>query len=202
MFNSDANQDQFVNKILNGKLNGYFVDIGSGEPISHNNTYFFESFGWKGICIENNQEYAHDYAIRSCKFFNQNALTTDYKNILEKDKAPLLIDYLSVDIDELSTNAIKLLPHNQYKFRIITIEHDAYIHGNYYRQLQRDFLSELGYHLLASNVRIPDQCFRMLSGLNHLDNNGFEDWWVHPSLGKNHYSFDGLLPEDLLAQLS
>jgi len=43
MFKSDAFQDQFVHKILNGKRNGYFVDIGSCGAINSNNTYFFES---------------------------------------------------------------------------------------------------------------------------------------------------------------
>ncbi len=145
--------------------------------------------------------YAPSYSERRCTFINQNALTVDYTNVLENDNAPLFIDYLSVDIDELSIDAIKLLPHDKYTFGVITIEHDGYIYGNRYRQPQREFLKSLGYHLLGSNVRVPDRHFRSLSTLNHLDNNGFEDWWVHPSLEKNHYMFNHIYPEDLIAQL-
>ncbi len=201
MFRSDAYQDQFVYKLLNQKRNGYFVDIGSCGAINSNNSYFFESLGWRGICVEIDTGYAPSYSERRCTFINQNALTVDYKTVLESDNAPLFIDYLSVDIDELSIDAIKLLPHDKYTFGVITIEHDGYIYGNRYRQPQREFLKSLGYHLLGSNVRVPDRHFRSLSTLNHLDNNGFEDWWVHPSLEKNQYMFNHIYPEDLIAQL-
>ncbi len=201
MFRSDAYQDQFVYKLLNQKRHGYFVDIGSCGAINSNNSYFFESLGWRGICVEIDKGYAPSYSERRCTFINQNALTVDYTNVLENDNAPLFIDYLSVDIDELSIDAIKLLPHDKYTFGVITIEHDGYIYGNRYRQPQREFLKSLGYHLLGSNVRVPDRHFRSLSTLNHLDNNGFEDWWVHPSLQKNHYMFNHIYPEDLIAQL-
>lgn len=201
MFNADAYQDQFVYKLLNQKRNGYFIDIGSCDAIKSNNSYLFESLDWRGICVEISHGYAPSYSHRRCRFINQDALTVDYKHILEHDYAPKFIDYLSVDIDELSINAIKLLPHDQYQFRVITIEHDGYIHGNRYRHPQREFLTSLGYHLLGSNIRVPDRHFRSLSGLNHLDNNGFEDWWVHPSLEKNHYTFDHIFPENLITQL-
>ena len=201
MFRSDAFQDQFVHKILNGKRDGYFVDIGSCGAINSNNTYFFESLGWNGICIEIEKGYADTYHQRRCVFINQNALTVNYHDLFESNNAPKWIDYLSVDIDELSVEAIKLLPHNEYKFGVITIEHDGYIHGDQYRNQQREFLNSLGYYLLGSNVRVPDRHFRSLSSLNHLDNNGFEDWWVHPSLNLNNLYFDKSFPEDLINKL-
>lgn len=201
MFRSDAYQDKFVHKIYNGKRNGYFVDIGSCGAIDSNNSYVFESLGWKGICIEINPGYANSYHQRSCTFINQNALTIDYKDLFERNNAPKQIDYLSVDIDELSIDALKLLPHDTYTFGVITIEHDGYIYGDKYRTQQREFLTNLGYHLLGSNVRVPDRHFKSLSTLNHLDNNGFEDWWVHPTLNLNSHKFDKLFPEDLLSRL-
>jgi len=51
---SDDRQDEFVANILKFKLGGYYLDIGSCASVGSNNTYFFESFGWKGICIEKN----------------------------------------------------------------------------------------------------------------------------------------------------
>jgi len=86
MFRSDAYQDQFVYKLLNQKRHGYFVDIGSCGAINSNNSYFFESLGWRGICVEIDKGYAPSYSERRCTFINQNALTVDYTNVLENDK--------------------------------------------------------------------------------------------------------------------
>ena len=201
MFTSDAYQDQFANKILNGKRNGFFVDIGSCTAINSNNTFFFESLDWIGICVEINPSYSTTYQYRKCKFINDNALNLDYKKIFQQENAPKMIDYLSVDIDELSLEAIKLLPHDEYQFKIITIEHDGYIYEDKYRKQQREFLKGLGYHLFAGNIRVPEVHFRSLNGLNHLDNNGFEDWWTHPSLNKSNFAFENIYPESLLLQI-
>jgi hypothetical protein len=38
MYNSQACQDLFVEKMTHGKLNGYFLEIGSNHPITHNNS--------------------------------------------------------------------------------------------------------------------------------------------------------------------
>jgi hypothetical protein len=196
MFNAGAYQDQFTHKILNEKRNGYFVDIGSCGPIDYNNTYFFESIGWKGICVEMNQLYAQSYGSRTCKFINQNALNINYKNVFEEENFPKTIDYLSLDIDELSLDALLILPHDDYIFNVITIEHDFYIHGDKYKKKQRDFLLSKKYHLIGSNVKIP----RGKNGRKE-ENVGFEDWWIHPSLGKNHYYFDNLFPEDIISDI-
>lgn len=47
-------QDYFLdNYVFEGKTNGYFVDIGTFEPIFDNATYFFEkNRGWRGVAIE------------------------------------------------------------------------------------------------------------------------------------------------------
>jgi len=196
MFKSDAFQDQFVHKILNGKRNGYFLDIGSCGAINSNNTYFFESLGWRGICVEINPSYAQDYILRTCKFINQDALKINYKNVFEQENFPKTIDYLSLDIDELSLEALLILPHNDYIFNTITIEHDFYIYGDKYKKRQREFLLSKGYHLVGSNVKVP----RGKNGRKE-ENVGFEDWWIHPSLEKNHYYFDNLFPEDIISSL-
>ena len=41
-FNGEAHQDKFVVNMLNGKKNGFFVEIGSYDPIYANNTYILE----------------------------------------------------------------------------------------------------------------------------------------------------------------
>ena len=50
---SQAQQDVFILNILKGKQNGYFVELGSNDPIVINNTFLLEThFNWKGIMIE------------------------------------------------------------------------------------------------------------------------------------------------------
>lgn len=50
---SQLGQDMWVNEILNGKKNGFFVEIGAHDGITLSNSYFFEKeLNWKGICIE------------------------------------------------------------------------------------------------------------------------------------------------------
>jgi FkbM family methyltransferase len=50
---SQFSQDLIVDKLLNGMLNGVFVDIGSNHPLFNSNTAFFEyARSWSGICID------------------------------------------------------------------------------------------------------------------------------------------------------
>jgi hypothetical protein len=93
-------------------------------------------------------------------------------------------------------DALLILPHNDYTFNVITIEHDFYIYGDKYKKRQREFLLSKGYHLVGSNVKVP----RGKNGRKE-ENVGFEDWWIHPSLEKNHYYFDNLFPEDIISNL-
>lgn len=171
MFFSDARQDEFVANILNFKRDGYFVDIGSCSAIGSNNTFFFEGLNWNGLCVELNSSYNESYNFRKCNYMNGNALTLDYASIFKNLNFPQSIDYLSMDIDELSFEALIKIPHDKYKFKVITIEHDAYRLGDSYRTQQRDFLFSLGYELAIGNVFIEQNGYE--------PNSPFEDWWVN-----------------------
>ena len=47
---SQASQDIFVRILTNNKKNGTFLEIGSNDPITHNNSYVLESENnYKGI---------------------------------------------------------------------------------------------------------------------------------------------------------
>lgn len=48
--------------------NGYFVDIGCGDPFNINNTYLLELNGWKGIAVDANLQ---DYSSRKNTIFYQ-----------------------------------------------------------------------------------------------------------------------------------
>jgi hypothetical protein len=178
VFYSDAKQDEFAANILNFKKDGYSVDIGSCHSIISNNTFTFQELDWTSISVEINSQYNNSYYTRKKgTHYNEDALQINYKEIFEENEFPNIIDYLSLDVDTLSLSVLKILPFSDYKFRVITIEHDAYLYGDKYRSKQREILNELGYHLICSNVLVPNP---QHSGYNGEDC-PFEDWWIHPS---------------------
>lgn len=168
---SQAMQDIFVLSILNGKTQGTYVEIGGDTPLFINNTYLLESkFAWTGISLDINQNKVQDYNnIRKNKCICTDATTTDYESIFVKNKLPTQIDYLQLDIDPpmQTLSALKKLPHNKYRFSIITYETDLYNGGAEAQIESRKLLLSLGYELIIQNVA----------------NEGypFEDWYVDPT---------------------
>ena len=189
-FYSDAKQDQFAANILQFKKDGYCVDIGSCHSISSNNTYYFQSLNWKSISVEIESSYNQSYASRrNGVHLNANALEIDYKKIFEDYKFPKNIDYLSLDIDTLSIDVLKILPLDDYRFKVITIEHDGYLYGDKYRDEQRGILSSYGYLLLCSNVYVEQPGYE---GKEY----PFEDWWIDPK------EFDDKIVEKIKSESS
>jgi hypothetical protein len=76
-----------------------------------------------------------------------------------------------MDIDTLSFECLSKLPHEDYRFKVITIEHDYYLYGDKYRQKQRDLLAKFNYKLICSDVLVPPHFIQK-------ENCAFEDWWV------------------------
>jgi hypothetical protein len=174
MFYSDARQDQFVANILGFKKNGVYIDIGSCHSIISNNTFFFDSLNWRGICIEINSEFNESYSSRNnCTFLNTDAVEVNYNKIFIDNNFPKSIDYLSLDIDTLSLHVLSKLPLDEWRFKVITIEHDSYLYGDEYRKKQRDILESEGYFLVCSDVYVQQPGFDR-------PNSSFEDWWIDP----------------------
>jgi hypothetical protein len=173
MYNSDAKQDLFVSKILQNKKNGTYLDIGSCHSSMSNNTFYFDNFlSWRGICVEINSEFNESYSARkNCLLINDDATKLDYKKIFYDLNFPKTIDYLSLDVDTASLDVLKLLPITEYKFNVITIEHDYYLYGDSYREPQRKILEENGYLLICGDVFVQQYGFDK-------PNCSFEDWWV------------------------
>lgn len=168
---SQAAQDKFVYMILYGLLGkqdqGYYFEIGAGDPINDSNSYFFEKeLKWDGVSIDISQGYMKQWhAIRNNLLLHEDATKSDYSTILQS--FPKIIDYLSLDIDEGYTDVLKNIPFKEYTFKVITIEHDFYRYGDTYRKEERQILESFGYYLLCSDVSMTGLCF--------------EDWWIHPS---------------------
>lgn len=167
---SDLGQESFVLSTLKEKRNGYYVELGSGDPSDGNNTKLLESdFGWKGVALEINSSLVEAYSqTRSNPCIEADALTFDYVKYFKDNAFPRVIDYLQIDIDGHETGhcllALLALPMLKYRFRVITIEHDLCVdfRREGMRNAQREILDNLGYRLIAQ-----------------LDS---EDWWVDVNL--------------------
>jgi len=184
MFNSDAKQDQFVANIFNFKKEGSFLDIGSNNAVTANNTCFLDKSGWEGVCVEIDPQFNSSYGGRSCTYINQNALTVNWESVFKENnfdtKYLKNIDYLSLDIDQMSTSVLAKLPMDEYKFKVITIEHDYYIYGDKYKSIQKEYLKEKGYFLLCEDVGVQ-QSGHFFGQPWHAKHLPFEDWWIHPN---------------------
>ena len=169
---SESLQDRFALKIGNISGLNTYIEIGSGHPVKGNNTYLLEQKGWKGFSIELDPELVHEFTnVRGNPVFCADGTEFDYLTKLSDLDLGLNIGYLQVDIDP-SVQSLKTLlkvPFGTHKFAAITFEHDAYRSEPQIRELQRRYLLDFGYVLIASNVKVN----RLFA---------YEDWWVHPDL--------------------
>lgn len=162
---SEVGQDEYAYRVLGSPNKGTFLDIGSGLPVQRNNSYALEQLGWKGYCVD-----AGDHAKLYEKerplatFIKVDARTADWNKILQ---GTTLIDYLSFDVDESTTDVLRAFPWDRIQFRVITIEHDAYRTGQEPRDEIRDTLTLRGYVLARANVKTDW-------------GKEFEDWFIHP----------------------
>lgn len=170
---SQVLQDVFVLSVLNGKTNGRFFEIGAGNPEFISNTKLLtSSFNWSGVSIDCVEEYKHSWELhrKNDKFILCDALTVDYDELFSENYgSQTTIDYLQCDIEpSINTlTALKRLPHDKYRFRVITFETDLYTgqRAHAVREESRSFLMNLGYELIVGDVIVGNS-------------NPFEDWWV------------------------
>jgi hypothetical protein len=177
---SQASQDKFIAHLFDFKKNGYVVDIGSEGP--QNNSQFLASFlDWKAICIDMKPG---DYSNRGkTRFYQLDATTINYVDLFKENDFPNVIDYVSIDADDMTNTVLKVLPLKDFVFSAITIEHDAYVDEDRRKPEQRKILTEAGYHLLCSDVSF-------LNPASPVANMYFEDWWIHPkSFDLEKYKF-------------
>ena len=199
-FNSDARQDEFAANILGFKRNGFCVDIGSCHSVISNNTFYFQDLGWTSLSVEIEPGYNSSYSTRNLGVhLNTNALEVDYKKVFEENEFPTSIDYLSLDVDTVSLEVLKILPMDEYRFKVITIEHDGYLYDDKYRGAQREILNANGYKLLCSNVYVQQPGYE---GKEF----PFEDWWVDPSQFDqellDRIECENTFPSDIIAKFS
>jgi hypothetical protein len=176
-------QDYFVEKILKGKKNGTFLELGSHHPVGVNNTFLLEAkYGWKGLMIEYEASYIHLYPVYrpNSSYIFDDARNIDYKEQLEWRGFPKDLDYLSFDLEVENRSTLDVLEIFEksvlpsYRFATITFEHDYYRENyiDYFetRRKSREIFEKFGYIRVFSDVMCKDS------------NGEYEDWYVHPEL--------------------
>lgn len=160
---SQIGQDKFVLEQLDNKKNGFFIDIGSGHPVKINNTVVLEKdYGWSGLSFDYGPPYAHGlenvsmgkflevwYANRNTKIITGDAKKHNFKNLFKENNVPKIVDYLSLDLEPpiATFEVLKLIPFDEYEFRVITFEHDFYREKTTLEP-SRELLKSYGYEFI------------------------------------------------------
>ena len=141
-FNGQARQDEFVVNMTNHKKNGFFLEIGSMDPVKINNSYILEKeYGWTGIMVEYDKKWLSHYKEKRPNSIHvmEDATKIDYKTLFEENNVPLNSDYLQIDLEVndggtmRTLNKLKKDVLGKYKFATITFEHDIY-HTNFLKK--------------------------------------------------------------------
>ena len=56
IFFSQGGEDVHILTLLDNKPNGFYLDIGSNEPINYSNTFKMYTLGWTGILVDGNPQ--------------------------------------------------------------------------------------------------------------------------------------------------
>lgn len=175
---SQAYQDIFVLTVLNGKKNGWYVEIGAGVPKFCNNTYCLsKNFNWNGISIDL-QPHTDQWKLERPNniFVLKDAFSIDYDNMLYGTDS---IDYLQLDIEpsQHTFEILKKMPTSK-RYAVITFETEYYMGGDniIIRDESREYLKHLGYELIVPDAKVFWQG----------DMVPFEDWYVDLSLVNKH----------------
>lgn len=173
-------QDMFVLSVLNGKRNGTFIEIGSGDPYAFNNTALLEdSFGWTGINIDNNERFCHQFSRkRQSQILQAEAQNLDYKLLFKMNCVERHVDFLRINAEGASLDVLNKIPFNHHEFMVIQFQHNACWWGPQFREESRKILSQVGYVCLVPDVAVSE-------------NENYEDWWVHPAIAPGRSKMRG-----------
>lgn len=180
---SQAGQEEFVMFVLNNKCGGTFLEIGTEHPVLNNNTFYLERFlNWNGVLIEYENRWEEYYKKwRTSEYIIGDSCQVNYLDICEYLAKDNVIDYLQIDVEVKNGSTIRTLEKlekdvfDNYKFRVITFEHDIYNGwtGENTRERSRQIFENAGYFRVYSDVK------------HNLNDNWcvpFEDWYVYPEL--------------------
>lgn len=168
-------QDAFVLEFF--KNSGYFLDFGCGDGRSQpcaNNTLLLEENGWDGISIDFDKNYIDNFNhTRKTKAYCIDLTQVNLRETLIDLKCPKIIDYFSFDIDAATENVLQRFPFNDFKFKLITFEHDLYAGKNNLKNMSMELFKNNNYQVLFENVCL-DGC------------GAVEDWYIN----KDFFDYD------------
>ena len=127
---------------------------------------------WKGLsfdigdekthCCDHLKGDTHAYKTlwethRNTKIIIDDATKVDYKKIFQENNVPKVVDYLTMDLEpkEVTLEALKLLPFDEYQFKVITYETDEH-RGKNCVGPSREIFEKYGYTLFATVRRQDD----------------------------------------------
>jgi len=195
---AQSGQDEWVNKIFNGKRRGTFLDIGAYDGLQSSNTAFLEKeLGWTGICIEANRG-AYDRLVGNRTSQNVFAAVSDYdgtirfgsdsiseygsevpcmmlNTVLEQYDAPEFIDYLSIDVEGHEYDILKCFDFYRWKIGALTVEHNLYCWGDTNKNKLYDLLTTNGFTRVVEDAPCLDT-----NPLYY--QKPYEDWYVRTDI--------------------
>jgi FkbM family methyltransferase len=128
---SQEGEDMILNRIFEGKRDGFYVDVGAHHPRRFSNTYFFYKRGWSGINVEPNPDVIKNFnsdrsrdtnlqcGISDCEdtlkyyYFNDPALNTFDEGIVKsrlENTSYKVVKYDHIPVVNLSSILKKSLP--------------------------------------------------------------------------------------------
>lgn len=182
MYYAQAAQDQFADVALGNSKTGFFVDVGAACTYfpTGSNSYCFEERGWTGIAIDGDQDPARRNK-RGCVSLTRMVGNGEGKiplgELLAENNCPVIVDYLSIDLDGDDFDAIKSFVESGFTFKVLTFEHDLYSQRPGSERTKWDtlaFLSQHGYIRVVDNVGDRATLASVHTG------NAFEDWYINP----------------------
>jgi hypothetical protein len=117
---------------VNSINEGFFVDVGSWDGVYLSNTYILiRDFGFKGICIESNEE-KHNQAVENFQNMGitciNTLLSTEKDNsldyILNKNNCPKDFDFLSIDTEGSELQILNNIDFDKYQIKVICVENN------------------------------------------------------------------------------
>ena len=135
---SQCGEDLAINNFLKGKSGGFYVDVGTNDPVVNSNTYLFYRKGWTGINVEPNPRLA-----RKISRVRPNDVTLNFGC----DEQPGILKFYETHPSGLSTFSQEIAADNEkhghkiksvYEVKVLTL---AEIFSQHVKNKEIDFLS-------------------------------------------------------------
>jgi hypothetical protein len=218
--NSNEMQDVAAALLLGKNKN--FLDLGAGRAKGGNNTYLLQKkLGWEGCCFDLREEGTPEndesrfilnngetYKERGNTLHNVDCTTPAFLDILKENAFPQVVDYVSLDVDAASIEAlINLVLNGNYIFKFLTYEHDLHYSLNFENQRNKFKKGALNERLVyegddeeswphpfskagiesrkyRSKYILEERGYRLLFENVSVEAGGglhpMEDWWINP----------------------